>query len=251
MTSNQVLADDCLQDKVLLITGAAQGFGAELSKKAASMGATVVLLDHQVKLLEKLYDDIVMQDWPEPAIYPFDFKGAKPDDYHTLVANIINTLGHLDQVIQNAATFRHLTPIVHHSIENWYEIMQVNINAPFLLTQACLGALDQEQQTALIFVDDKPRLDDMAFWGAYGVAKFALEGLMHTVSCEVESNTHCQVLCYDPGPLPTKLLSRIIPAAKIEDLPTMDNAIDDIMWLLACQSRTYHGMSLKKGFRKQ
>ena len=63
---------DQLQDRVILITGAARGIGASVAKACATHGATVILLDKQIKLLEAVYDEIEQAGGPTPAIYPLE-----------------------------------------------------------------------------------------------------------------------------------------------------------------------------------
>jgi short-subunit dehydrogenase len=80
---------DQLHDRVILITGAAQGIGASVAKAIAAQGGTVVLLDKQLSGLERVYDEIEQAKSPTPAIYPLDLKGAAVPDYQEL-ANIID-----------------------------------------------------------------------------------------------------------------------------------------------------------------
>jgi len=49
---------DCLKDRVIIVTGGANGIGAAASRTYAAHGATVVLMDKNVKLLESLYDEL-------------------------------------------------------------------------------------------------------------------------------------------------------------------------------------------------
>ncbi|MCW8964655.1 MAG: SDR family NAD(P)-dependent oxidoreductase, partial [Gammaproteobacteria bacterium] len=70
------VAPDCLKDRVIVVTGGANGIGAAASRVYASHGATVVLMDKNVELLESLYDELEDAGYPQPAIYPMDFEGA-------------------------------------------------------------------------------------------------------------------------------------------------------------------------------
>ncbi len=63
-------AADLLADRIILLTGAANGIGRALSDAMAMHGATVIMLDKDVHGLEKAYDDIVAAGYTEPALYP-------------------------------------------------------------------------------------------------------------------------------------------------------------------------------------
>jgi NAD(P)-dependent dehydrogenase (short-subunit alcohol dehydrogenase family) len=66
--------NDLLHDRVVLITGAANGIGHALARSLAAHGATTVLLDRDVPGLEKTYDEIVAAGHPTPALYPMDLQ---------------------------------------------------------------------------------------------------------------------------------------------------------------------------------
>ncbi len=69
-------ADDLLRDRVILVTGAARGIGRAISTAAAAAGATVILLDRDIRGMEQTYDAIEAMGSPQPAIYPLNFEGA-------------------------------------------------------------------------------------------------------------------------------------------------------------------------------
>ena len=134
---------DLLQDRVILVTGAGSGIGRAVARRLAGHGATVILLDRAIRMLEQVYDEIEQAGGPRPAIYPMNLEGATPKDYADLAQVLDTEFGRLDGLLHNAALFEGLTPIFNYDIELWYRILQVNLNAPFLLTQAALGLLNR------------------------------------------------------------------------------------------------------------
>jgi NAD(P)-dependent dehydrogenase (short-subunit alcohol dehydrogenase family) len=192
--------------QVVMVTGAAGGFGAELAQQAAAAGATVVLVGKRVRALERVYDAIVAAGAPEPAIYPINLEGATPADFATLADSVQQQLGRLDVLVHAAANFSGLTPLASLPAEDWMRSLQVNLNAPFLLTQACLPLLLATQGRCVFVLDDEARVGK-AFWSAYGVAKFALRGLVSQWAQELE-NSGVQVLSFTPPPMRTTLRAR-------------------------------------------
>jgi len=65
---------DHLKNRVILVTGAAQGLGRTASLAFAKQGATVILLDKQAKKLEETYDAIQAAGYPEALIFPMDLE---------------------------------------------------------------------------------------------------------------------------------------------------------------------------------
>lgn len=197
-------AAESLRDRVVLITGATGGLGRATSLAAASAGATLVLLGRKVRALEAIYDELVSSGAPTPALYPMDLAGATPKDYAELAYAIEREFGRLDGLVHTAAQFDSLQPFDQQTSEEWTRTQQVNLTAPFLLTQACLPLMRSADDAAIVFVFDDLARVGKAFWGGYGVAKHALQGLASIVHQETESSsvrTHALL----PGPMRTAL----------------------------------------------
>ncbi len=230
-----------LDKRVILITGAADGIGNALSKACAACGATVVLLDRQVKGLEKLYDKIVSANAPEPAIYPLDLKGASADDYQTLADTLLKEFGQLHGLVHNAATLDALIPLENFDNELWFETLQVNLNAPYLLTKACLPVMKKAADASIIFSSDTVGRHGKAYWGAYGVSKAGLENLMTTFSQELEENTNIRVNSIDPGPVRTALRVIAYPAEDHSRLNTPADVVNPFLYILGPDSKGITG----------
>ena len=67
-------AEGCLQDRVILITGATRGIGKAVTLECARLGATVLLLAKDLKRLEQLYDELIQTHVPQPAILNIDLE---------------------------------------------------------------------------------------------------------------------------------------------------------------------------------
>jgi NAD(P)-dependent dehydrogenase (short-subunit alcohol dehydrogenase family) len=197
-------AADALAGRVVLITGAAGGLGSAVARSAAAVGATVVLADHKVPPLERLYDEVLIAGGPEPAIMPVDLVGATPVQYAELVTTIEAELGRLDGLVHAAAYFDALTPLAHHKPDEWLRTLQVNLSAPFALTQACLPLLTAAPDSAVVFITDDPDNMDAAHWGAYGVAKAGLERLASILNDEHDRDS-LRVHLVLPAPMRTQL----------------------------------------------
>jgi NAD(P)-dependent dehydrogenase (short-subunit alcohol dehydrogenase family) len=202
--------DGQLQDRVILITGAARGIGASVAKSCAVRGATVVLLDKQLSLLESVYDEIEQAGAPTPALYPLDLKGASQPDYRQLADSIKANFGRLDGLIHCAAALGQLAPVQHQDTKTWLETLHINLTAAYLLTQACLPLLRQQNRSHLIFTSDHHQ--GKAYWGAYGISKAGIEALSQQLADELEAEAKVRVCTLDPGAVQTELFARAYPA---------------------------------------
>lgn len=231
---------DLLKDRIILITGAGDGIGRAVAKDCAAHGATVILLGRTTHKLEAVYDAIVEAGHPQPAIYPMNLEGAAPKDYDDLAAVLEKEFGRLDGLLHNAAWLGTLAPIGHFDIESWFKSIQVNLNAPFMLTRACLPLMHAAADASLIFTSDQITQQAKAYWGAYGVTKFGINGLMQMLAEEL-SNSTIRVNGIIPGPVRTNLRTWAYPGEDPNNLPTPDSITATYLYLLGPDSQGTNG----------
>ena len=237
-------APGLLHERVILITGAANGIGRAVAGTCAAHGASVILLDRDVRGLEQAYDEITAAGHPEPALYPLDLKGATPDDYATLADTIEKEFRHLDGLVHNAAHLGALVPFANFEHELWFETLQINLNAPYLLTMACLGLLQQSHDASIVFAADVAGRHGKAYWGAYAVSKAGAEGFMQILADELEANTSIRVNSLDPGPVRTALRRLAYPYEDRNSLPGPAEVVKPFLFLLGPDSKGITGQQL-------
>lgn len=193
-----------LDDRVVLVTGAAGGLGSVAAQACARAGATVVLLGRKLPKLNRVYDAVAAAG-PQPLLYPLDLEGAAPDDYAQMAQRIDTELGRLDGVLHCAAEFRGLTPLLQTDPAAFARALHVNLTAPWWLSQACLPLLGKADDAALVFaLDDRARVGG-AFWGGYGIAQHGLGVLIDMLHAELGSNSRVRASGLQPGPMRTQL----------------------------------------------
>lgn len=229
-----------LEGKVILVTGAAGGIGEVVSKTFAQHGATIILLGRSIPKLEKLYDQIEQAGFPQPAIYPLNLEGATPHDYEELGNRLGEEFGRLDGIVHNAALLGGLTPIEHYDIGRWYQVLQVNLSGPFMLTKACLPLLKQSQAASVIFTTDAMATQPKAYWGAYSVAKAGIENMSKMLAEESESQ-NIRFNCLDPGPTKTLFRARVYPGENPQTLPLPESLMSAYLYLMSEQSKGISG----------
>ncbi|OQW91040.1 MAG: YciK family oxidoreductase [Beggiatoa sp. IS2] len=233
-----------LADRVILVTGAGDGIGRAAAQAFAAHGATVILLGRTIRKLESVYDAIEQAGHPRPAIYPLNLEGASPKDYEDLILTVEKEFGRLDGLLHNAAILGTLTPIEQYPINQWYQVLQVNLNAPFLLTQACLKLLKRAPEASIIFTASGIGTRARAYWGAYAVSKFATESLMQILADELEVNTSVRVNCINPGPVRTAMRASAFPGEDAAILPTPEVIMPAYLYLMGPESRTINGQTI-------
>lgn len=232
---------DLLAGRAVLITGAGDGLGRATALACARHGATTVLAGRTVAKLEKVYDEIKAAGGAEPAIYPINFAGATWNDYEQLAATLEREFGQLDGLVHCAAHFKGFGPLSDADPRDWIETLQVNLTAPFSLTRHCLPLLEKSGAASIVFVSDACGRRGKAYSGAYGVSKFALEGLMQTWAQELESAARVRVNSLDPGPMATGLRRKGFTEAVGGRDPAL--AANGVLWLLGAGSRPASGQA--------
>lgn len=222
----------CLAGKTILVVGAHGALGSALSRACAAEGATVVLLGRRLPKLNRLYDALLAAGAPTPAIYPLDLEGAGPADYAQLAEAIDSECGGLDAIVHVAAEFKGLAGHATTPPEDWVRALHVNLTAPLLLTQACLGLLRRAPQAAVLVALDDPERIEKAHWGGYALAHAGRAAWVRSLGDELE-NSPVRVLGFRPGPMRTPLRARAYFAEDPSIWPAAEEVATRLVTLLS------------------
>lgn len=225
-----------LNDKVILITGAGGGLGGTAALALAAQGSQVILLDKNIPKLEKVYDAIVAQGVNEPVLYPFDLAGASEVQYEELATAITDKYGALQGLLHSAVEFSAFSPIANYRTKAWGHALNVNLNAPFLLTRVLLPVLQKSKYASIVFTSDSTAQKMPAYSGAYGVSKLALEALAQILAKELEQSKKIRVNILIPGVIDSPLRKRSYPGEDKTNLPKMDSLKEIYTYLFSDKS---------------
>lgn len=232
---------DALEDRVVLVTGASGGIGAELARSCAAFGARVVLSGRNVKKLESVYDSIRDAGGARPSIAPLDFEKADASHYTALADAVRGEFGRLDGLAHVAGQLGERAPIEHHDVVAWMRVMHVNVNAAFILTQTLLPLLKLSQDASVVFTTSGVSTRARAYSGAYAASKFALEGLMQVLADETDTLTNIRANSVSPGKVRTAMRARAYPGEDAGSVPLPAQVMPTYLYLLGPASRGVSG----------
>ncbi len=235
---------DLLANRTILVTGAGDGIGRAAAITYAAHGATVILAGRTTKKLEEVYDAIEAAGNPQPAIFPINMEGAAPHDYEALAATIEEEFGRLDGLLNNAGVLGVRTPIESYDSTIWNQVMQVNLNAQFLMTQAMIPLLRASDDASVIFTGSGVSQQGKAYWGAYSVSKFATEGLMQVLADELESTSNIRVNSINPGATRTNMRATAYPGENPNSLATPEQIMPIYLYLMGADSKGVNGQAM-------
>ncbi len=227
---------NCLENKIILVTGAGDGIGRVAAKTFAAHGATVILVGRTLQKLEMVYDEIEAAGHPQAAIYPIDFQVANEQAFITMCNAISDEFKHLDGILHNAADLGQRTPIANYAPDVWMRLMQVNVNAPFMLTQAVMPLLERAKNASIVFTGSSVGYKGRAYWGAYAASKAAAENLMQTLADELEETTRIRANSINPGATRTKMRAGAYPGEDPTTIKTPQDLMRDYLYLIGDES---------------
>ncbi|WP_373388729.1 YciK family oxidoreductase [Pseudomonas alcaligenes] len=234
---------DLLQGRVILVTGAGRGIGAAAAKAYAAHGATLLLLGKSEENLNQVYDQIEAAGHPQPVVIPFNLETALPHQYDELAATVEAEFGRLDGLLHNAAIVGPRTPLEQLSGDNFMRVMQVNVNAMFMLTSTLLPLLKLSEDASVLFTSSSVGRKGRAYWGAYAVSKFATEGLMQVLADEVDGIANVRANSVNPGATRTGMRAQAYPGENPANNPLPEAIMPVYLYLMGPDSRDVNGQA--------
>lgn len=157
---------------------------------------------------------------------------------------IDSEFGRLDGILHNASLLGQRTPLESYDPHTFEQVMRVNVNAGFLLTQALLPLIKLSEDASIIFTSSSVGRKGRAYWGAYAISKFATEGMMQTLADEYENSGHIRVNCINPGATRTQMRAYAYPAEDPQNLATPADIQPLYLYLMGPDSRGVNGQSI-------
>jgi NAD(P)-dependent dehydrogenase (short-subunit alcohol dehydrogenase family) len=242
------IAIDELAGRVIAVTGPTAGIGRALAIECARRGAEVVLLGRSQPKLEALHAEMAsLRRYDggavrEPVIAMLDLEKALAGDYDAIAEALEQRWGALDGLVHNASLLGQLAPIEQFDVPTWVRVLHVNVTAAFALTQVLLPALRAARDASVVFTASSVGRRGRAYWGAYAVSKFAVEGLSQVLASELDRGT-VRVNTLNPGKARTAMRRAAYPAEDSATLPDPASLLRPYVALLGPGSRGVTGGS--------
>ena len=210
---------ELLKNRTVLVTGAGDGIGKIAAQSFAKHGANVILLGKTRTKLESVFDTISSETNTNPIIVQIDLANAQEEQFKQLTVAIEREFGRLDGLLHNASILGSKVPIESYDTTSWKNVLDVNLNAAFILTRELLPVMRKSRDASIIFTSSGVGRKGRAFWGAYAVSKFAIEGLAEVLAQELENTSNIRVNSLNPGGTRTKMRAQAYPAEDPGTLP--------------------------------
>jgi short-subunit dehydrogenase len=202
------VADNFLEGRLALVTGASRGIGAATAETLAAAGAHVILTARTADALEQV-EERIHAVGGSATIAPLDL--TESDSIARLAAAISGRWEALDVLVLNAATLGSLTPVAAIDGKEFNRVLTLNVLANQALIAGFDPMLRRSQGGRLLAVTSSVGAHPRAYWGAYGASKAALDTLVLSYAEEVRNVSPVKVAIVDPGATATTMRVRAFP----------------------------------------
>ncbi len=194
--------DAKLNGKIAIITGATSGVGAQSARELAAEGAAVVVTGRRADRLESLVQEIQLAGG-KAAYLPGDMSSEA--FCNDLIQFTLDQFGAVDILVCSAGMALR-TPTLEMSLDEWNQVMQVNLTAPMLLSQACIRQFKKTGKGGkIVYISSNAGKDvNLGASPSYGASKAGMLYLTRHFAKEYAAD-HIYVNAICPGPLDTEI----------------------------------------------
>jgi NAD(P)-dependent dehydrogenase (short-subunit alcohol dehydrogenase family) len=244
------MADDAFAGHVVLITGAAGGFGRRLAARLGAAGARLVLGDQNADALEQLAATL-RETTPDVVARRCDV--TRETEVEALVAAAVSAFGRLDIAVNNAGATGPVKPLVDTTEADLDFALAVNAKGVFFGVKHQIRQMKKQggggailNVSSLAGIGAGPRL------AAYSAAKHAVIGITRTAAVEhARDNIRVNAICpyYSPtamlsdGPLADRA-ERFAEGSPMKRLPEPEEVVAAMVALISPDNSYVTGQAL-------
>ena len=194
-----------LKDKVAIITGGAQGIGEAITRKLASEGAAVSILDIQPDKAKVVADDIVAKGGHAIAV-KMDITDSL--EVKQAVKAVEDKLGKVDILVNNAG-WEKTMPFIELTEELWDKIIAINLRGHITVTRAVLDGMISRNYGKIVSIGSDAGRAGSSGESVYSACKGGIISLTKTLAREL-IRYNILVNCVCPGPIDTAMMGDML-----------------------------------------
>ena len=188
---------------VVLVTGAAGQIGTAIARAIKARGARVVLADRDRAALE-----LAVAAVGEPGVIAIDVDVTDPEAVRGIVPHVIDAVGRLDGLVNNAGIEGPIGPIETIALDTVRHVFDVNVFGLLAVTQAVLPLFRQQGSGRIVNMASGAGLAGSGQMAPYSASKHAVVGLTRSIAQEVAAaGITVNAVC--PGCVESPMMDRI------------------------------------------
>jgi NAD(P)-dependent dehydrogenase (short-subunit alcohol dehydrogenase family) len=211
----------------------------------AEIGYRLAICARNEEALRRVEEEALAAGAPEVLAIRADV--SAPRDAERLVAVAEKHFGRIDVLVNNASVLgpSPMPMLLDYPEEDFFKVLKVNSVGPFLVTRRVIPGMMKRRAGVILNVTSEAGNVGYAGWGAYGVSKFALEGLTETWADEL-ADTGIRVNMVDPGEMDTEMHALAVPDCDYE-LADPQEVARVFVYLASDEAADVHGQRIEAG----
>jgi NAD(P)-dependent dehydrogenase (short-subunit alcohol dehydrogenase family) len=174
-----------LNDRVILISGAAGALGSAVTREFARAEARLALTDRSEERLERLVEEI---DLSAERVFATVADVTQADSVEELLAAVMAHFGRVDVLLNTVGGWAGGAPVGETAIEEWERMLTLNLRSAFLLSRAVLPGMLEAGWGRIVHVSSKTAVAPRARQSGYAVSKMGLIALTEVIAAEVKGS---------------------------------------------------------------
>jgi NAD(P)-dependent dehydrogenase (short-subunit alcohol dehydrogenase family) len=234
------MADQDLTDRVAIVTGASRGIGRAVAIELISRGATTVLASRNQADLDQVAREINALGGDRAVAIAAHI--GKVDQLQALVDETIRRFGHIDILVNNAATSPHFGPTLDADLVAWDKTIKINVLGAFSLISLVVKAWMANHGGTIVNVASVAGFKPSLGLGVYGVSKAMLIALTRELSHELAPQ-HIRVNAVAPSVIQTRfaealwgnpvILDQVLRDTPLARLGTVEEVAKTVAFLVS------------------
>jgi NADP-dependent 3-hydroxy acid dehydrogenase YdfG len=227
------MKDDTPTSQVAIVTGAGSGVGQATALKFAREGWRVALLGRRRSALDETIAAAPADAGSRLVAMPCDL--GQPDAINDAASEVERQFHRVDVLVNAAGNNVPRRSLTELTRDDYYAIMNANVNGVFHLVQAVLPTMRRQASGIIINIGSEAGRQASAKAGvAYVVSKFGLTGLTQTINAEERGNG-IRACCIFPGDINTPLLNKrpTPPATDARTRMMQPEDVAECVWFVA------------------
>lgn len=199
------VAPDALAGRIAIVTGASSGIGSAIARAMAGAGAAVVLAARRAERLDTLARDIRARGGRASA---FAADVTQRAQVEALVAHTSEEWGPVDILVNNAGVMP-LSPLAEVRVDDWEQMVDVNIKGVLFGIGAALPIMLREKRGHIVNIGSVAGRRPFPGGTVYSATKFAMRSLSWGLQLELSASAGIRVTDVQPGVVDTELADHI------------------------------------------